>query len=256
MKVLLAALAFVFGSIIGSFLNVCIYRLPKKLSIVFPPSSCPNCGARIKWFDNIPLLSYLILRGRCRNCGWKIPLRYPIVEFLTGFSSLAMFLKFGLSFDYFYFFVLMCSLIVIAFIDIDYLEVPVDICYFTMVFGIVLSIFSKQVSFVDSILGASFGAGIILFIIDTYRIFRKKEGMGYGDANIMAAIGAFIGWKLVPVALFFASLIGALVGIAVILAKGKDADTPLPFGPFLAVGAFLTVIFGRQILSLILRGAV
>ncbi|MEO2082409.1 MAG: prepilin peptidase [Desulfurobacteriaceae bacterium] len=246
--------AFILGLIVGSFLNVCIYRIPKGKSVVLPPSSCPNCGSPIAWYDNIPVISYLILKGKCRHCGEKISIRYPLVEILTALMTLAVTCKFGVSFDLFYYLILVYYLIVISFIDIDTMEIPVKFSYFALILGIILSPLSRNVGLIDSVLGASFGAGIILFIIETYYILTGKEGMGYGDANIMAVIGAFLGWKLVPVALFFASLIGTAVGITLMVLKKKDRRLALPFGPFLAAGALTALFYGREILNWYLEG--
>ncbi|OMH40519.1 prepilin peptidase [Desulfurobacterium indicum] len=248
-----APFGFVLGTIIGSFLNVCIYRLPREESIIFPGSHCPKCNSPIKWYDNIPIISYLLLKGKCRYCGEKIPPIYPLVELLSGLLTAGIFFRFGISFDSFYYSILTWFLIVISAIDIKELMVPVKPCYIVMVLGILLSPFTHSVSLIDSILGASLGAGIILFIIESYFIFRNKEGMGYGDANIMAVIGAFLGWKKVFFVIFFASLIGAIVGIIFII-SGKDSESPLPFGPFLAIGGYLTIFLGDLLLKFYLGG--
>ncbi len=248
--------AFIVGLIIGSFLNVCIYRIPKGESIISPPSHCPVCGERIKWHDNIPLISYLLLKGKCRNCGHPISVQYPLVELLTGFLTAAVVCRFGLTLTSFYYAVFIWSLIVISLIDIKTMLVPVKLCYFTMLFGILLSPFIPQITFKNSVLGASFGAGIILFIIETYYVITGKEGMGYGDANIMAVVGAFLGWENVLVTLFFASLIGSIVGIAFILIKGKNLKSALPFGPFIFAGAVIALFFGNQLINWYLGDAV
>ncbi|WP_457567294.1 prepilin peptidase [Desulfurobacterium sp.] len=245
---------FLLGTIVGSFLNVCIYRLPRDESIVFPGSHCPKCNAPIKWYDNIPLISYLLLGGKCRNCGEKISPVYPLVELLSGLLTSFIFIKFGLSFDSLYYSILTWFLIVISIIDIKELKVPVKPCYLIMVIGIIFSPFTSTVSLIDSILGASLGAGIILFIIETYYILRNKEGMGYGDANIMAVIGAFLGWKKVFFVIFFSSLIGAIIGIIFIITGDKDGESPLPFGPFLAIGGYLTIFLGNILLKFYLGG--
>ncbi|WP_297444211.1 A24 family peptidase [Desulfurobacterium sp.] len=245
---------FVLGSIVGSFLNVCIYRLPREESIVFPGSHCPKCGTPIKWYDNIPIISYLLLRGRCRYCGEKISPTYPLIELLTAILTAAIFFRFGITFDALYYSILTWFLIVISAIDIKEMMVPVKPCYIVMILGIALSPFTHSMNIVDSILGASLGSGIILFIIETYFMIRGREGMGYGDANIMATIGAFLGWKKVFFVIFFASLIGAVIGIIFIISKDKDSETPLPFGPFLAVGGYLTIFLGNLLLKFYLGG--
>lgn len=243
---------FVFGLIIGSFLNVCIYRIPRGESVVMPPSHCPNCGKRIRWYDNIPIISYLILRGKCRFCGQPISIQYPIIELLTGILTLGIFLRFGISFDTIYYLILTYVLVVISVIDLKSMLVPVKPCYFAMVLGIILSPFTSSITFKSSMLGASFGAGVILFIIETYYIIAGKKGMGYGDANIMALVGAFLGWQKVFLTLFLASLMGATVGIFLI-ANGKSRKTPIPFGPYISLAAYITVLFGNNIISWYLR---
>jgi leader peptidase (prepilin peptidase)/N-methyltransferase len=247
-------LSFIFGLIVGSFLNVCIYRIPREESVIYPPSHCPNCGERIKPYDNIPVLSYLILRGRCRNCGARISLRYPIVELLTGVLTSFVFCKFGFSFDTLYYLLFVYYLIVVSFIDLDTIEIPVKLSYFALIFGIFLSFLSKNQSFKDAVFGASFGAGVILFIIETYYVVTGREGMGYGDANIMAVIGAFLGWENVLVTLFVASFVGALTGIVLMVFKGKNREFPIPFGPFLAVGALFSLFFGKAAIEWYLGG--
>jgi leader peptidase (prepilin peptidase)/N-methyltransferase len=242
-------IAFISGTIIGSFLNVCIYRIPEGESVIYPYSHCPECGERIKWYDNIPVISYLILRGKCRNCGKKISVQYPLVELLTGILTTGVVYRYGLSFVSFYFLILIYVLIVVSMIDLKTMFVPIKLCYFAMVTGILLSLFVPVISFKDSILGASFGAGIILFIIETYYIFTGKEGMGYGDASIMAIIGAFLGWEKVLLTIFFASLIGSVAGIIIMVVKGKNTKFALPFGPFLSAGAYITMMSGSEIIK-------
>jgi len=249
-----AFIGFLLGLIVGSFLNVCIYRIPKEESIVSPGSHCPHCNNPIKWYDNIPVLSYLILRGKCRYCKKRISPIYPLIELLTGVLTGSLFFKFGLSFDSIYYSILTWFLIVISFIDIKELQVPVKPCYFTMVFGIVFSLFTKSNTFIDSILGASLGAGIILFIIETYYIIKGKEGMGYGDANILATIGAFLGWKKIFFVIMLASITGAVIGILASIKGEKQADTPIPFGPFLSIGGYLTIFIGDLLLKFYLGG--
>ncbi|WP_457679170.1 prepilin peptidase [Thermovibrio sp.] len=243
-------LAFVIGLVIGSFLNVCIYRIPKRESVIYPPSHCPNCNAKIKWHDNIPVISYLILRGKCRECGEKISPIYPIVELLTGTLSALTVCKFGVSFDSFYYLIFIYYLIVVSAIDIKTMEVPVKLSYFTLVSGILLSFLTKTNSFKEAVFGASFGAGVILFIIETYFVFTGKEGMGYGDANIMAVVGAFLGWKKVLLTLFVASIVGAIYGLITL----KKREAQIPFGPFLAAGALVSLFIGDGIINWYLGG--
>jgi len=239
-------LSFIFGLFMGSFLNVCIYRIPKGESVVYPPSKCPSCGNRIKWYHNVPLLSYFFLKGRCAYCGERISPIYPLIEFLTGLLTALLFCKFSFSFSFFYYLALVYYLIVVSFIDIKTMEVPVKLSYFALLFGILLSLFFGLSSFKESVLGASFGAGVILFIIETYYVFTGKEGMGYGDANIMAVVGAFLGWEKVLLTLFVASTVGALYGLLTL----RKREAALPFGPFLAIGALVSIFFGEVLINM------
>jgi leader peptidase (prepilin peptidase)/N-methyltransferase len=248
--ILVCALAFVLGLIFGSFLNVCAYRIPRGESVVYPPSHCPKCKEPIRWHDNVPVLSYLLLRGRCRSCKEPIPVKYPLVELLTGALTAATVCKFGLSFNSLYYLILIYYLIVVGLIDLETMEVPVKPSYFATLAGILLSPFVKGHTFYDAVMGASFGAGVILFIIETYLVFKGKEGMGYGDANIAAVMGAFLGWKKFLVALFSASFLGAAVGIALMLFSKKGKEHPLPFGPFLGAGALIALFLGDKVLRL------
>ena len=206
-------LAFLFGLVVGSFLNVGIHRIPKGESIIWPPSHCPNCGERVKWYDNLPLVSYFILKGRCRSCKEKISPLYPAVELLTGLVTLALTCKLGLSLDALYYAFFSYYLIVVGLIDARTMEVPVKLSYFTLLAGLFLAFFTKSQSFKEAVFGASLGAAIILFINETYLIITGKEGMGYGDANIMAVVGSFLGWKKVLLTLFIASVKGAIYGV-------------------------------------------
>ena len=252
--ILLCLLSFVLGLFIGSFLNVCIYRIPKGESVIWPPSHCPKCGERIKPYDNIPVISYFLLKGRCRNCAERISWQYPVVELLTGILTAATACKFGVSFSTFYYLLLVYYLIVVSFIDLKTMEVPVKLSYGALLSGLLLSFFVPQHSFKEAVFGASFGAGIILFIIETYYVLTGKEGMGYGDANIMAVVGAFLGWKKVLLTLFFASLVGAATGITLILLRRSDREKPIPFGPFIAAGALISLYFGDRLINWYLGG--
>ncbi len=246
--------AFILGLFIGSFLNVCIYRIPKGESVVWPPSHCPECGERIKPYDNIPVISYLILKGKCRSCGERISYQYPAVELLTGLLTAAAVCRFGLTFSALYYLILTYYLIVVSFIDLKTMEVPVRLSYGALLSGLLLSFFVPNHSFKEAVFGASFGAGIILFIIETYYVFTGKEGMGYGDANIMAVVGAFLGWKKALLTLFLASFVGALIGIALILINKDKREKAIPFGPFLSIGALLSLYFGDALIKWYLGG--
>ena len=247
-------IAFLFGLAAGSFLNVCIYRIPRGESVIWPPSHCPKCGERIKPYDNIPVLSFLLLKGRCRSCGGKISWQYPAVEILTGFLTAATVCRFGISIPALYYLMLVYYLIVVSFIDLKTMEIPVKLSYWCLVTGLLLSFFVPSHSFKEAVFGASFGAGVILFIIESYYVLTGKEGMGYGDANIMAVVGAFLGWKNVLITLFAASLVGALVGITLILFGRSTREKPIPFGPFISAGAVISLYFGNILINWYLGG--
>jgi leader peptidase (prepilin peptidase)/N-methyltransferase len=249
---------FIFGSVVGSFLNVCIARLPKGESVVSPPSHCPLCDTPIPFYDNIPLISYLWLRGRCRFCGERISPRYFIVEFLMAFFSVLLLSRFGLGLAFFVNFLLVAALIVITFIDLDVRIVPDVISLPGIAVGLVVSIVNSQWSMVQSLLlptplssalGILLGGGILLLVAWAYQLFTGVEGMGGGDIKLLAMIGAFLGWPSVPVALFFASLTGSVVGLIFMLRKGVDSKYALPFAPFLCLGAVVYLFLGDVLVA-------
>jgi leader peptidase (prepilin peptidase)/N-methyltransferase len=242
----------ILGLIVGSFLNVCIYRLPLKKSIILPSSFCPKCGVKIKPWDNIPILSYLILKGRCRNCGERISMRYPIVELLNSVLYLFAYTHYGLSYHLFFILIFLSSMIVITFIDIDYQIIPDSITLPGILIGIIAGTFfmpdpfSPNLSilgFRDSFLGFLIG-GISFYLIAVV----SRGGMGGGDIKMMAMIGAFLGWKSVFLTTFIGSVVGSFFGIFLMILKGKGRKTKIPFGPFLALGSIITLFFGNNIL--------
>jgi len=256
---LLPLAVFIFGAVVGSFLNVCVARLPKEESIVSPPSHCPLCKTPIAFYDNIPLISYLHLRGRCRSCREKISPRYFVVEFLLAVLAVLLFSRFGLGLAFFVNFVLVAALIVITFIDLDVRIVPDVISLPGIAVGLVVSIVNSQWLMVQSLLlptplssalGILLGGGVLLLVAWSYQFFTGIEGMGGGDIKLLAMIGAFLGWPSIPVALFFASLIGSIVGVAFMLKKGVDSKYALPFAPFLCFGALVYLFFGELLIAL------
>lgn len=245
-----AVAALVLGLVIGSFLNVCIYRVPRELSVVSPPSSCPNCKTPIKPWDNIPVISYLLLAGKCRKCGEKISLRYPAVELLNGLMYAAVFYHFGIGWHLPLLFALVSSMIVITFIDLDFQIIPDVITLPGMIIGLAASHFITPDPFARySLLG--FGSSLIGLLaggVSFYLIaVLSKGGMGGGDVKMMAMVGSFMGWKGVFLTTLAGSLSGSLIGIGLMIFKGKDRKTKIPFGPFLALGSLLTLFFGRMI---------
>ncbi len=241
-------LTFILGAVVGSFLNVCIYRLPKKESIIKPSSHCPGCNQPIRFYDNIPLISYVILKGRCRFCQTRISLRYPLVELLSGLLSLALFVKFGFSFELPVYLVLGWSLLLVTFIDLDTQTIPDVITLPGIILGFLASFLIPHVKYWQSFIGILLGGGILYVVALLYYSLTKKEGMGGGDIKLMAMIGAFFGYNAVFPVIFIASLIGTLVGVIVIIVWKKDRRYAIPFGPFLATGALIYLFWGEQLI--------
>jgi len=237
------------GLIVGSFSNVCIYRIPKNESIIFPASHCPKCLKTIKPIDNIPLLSYILLKGRCRHCKSKISIQYPIVELLTGLIYLIIYLIYGFTIQSLIYIILSSALIIIAFIDLNEQIIPDVISLPGIAIGFILSFFVTYISFVDSILGIAVGGGIILIIGLGGSVIFKKEAMGGGDIKLVAMIGAFLGYRYIIISLFLGFFLGALTGIILIMAKIKSREDVVPFGPFIVLGSFITLLGGEQIIS-------
>lgn len=240
--------ALVFGMVVGSFLNVCICRMPNNESIVSPPSHCPHCSYQIRWYDNIPLLSYLILRGKCRGCGAHISLQYPLVELLNGVLALFLFLRFGPTLAFAALFLLCSALVVITFIDIEHQIIPDEISLSGIVVGFVLSFFLKGHTWLNSLLGILLGGGSLLLVAYIYQRLTGKDGMGGGDIKLLAMMGAFLGWKAIPFIIFASSLIGSVVGISIMLLQKKDSKLAIPFGPYLAFGAVLYIFYGKPLI--------
>jgi len=243
-----ALFALVFGMVAGSFLNVCICRMPKDESVVSPPSHCPRCSYQIKWYDNIPLLSYLLLRGKCRGCGTHISLQYPLVELINGILTLLLFLRFGLTLDFAALFLFCSALVVITFIDIEHQIIPDEISLPGIVIGFALSFYLNGHGWLDSIIGILLGGGTLYLVAFGYHRLTGKEGMGGGDIKLLAMMGAFLGWKAVPFIIFTSSLTGSLVGVSIMLLKKKDSKLAIPFGPYLAFGALLYIFYGQPLI--------
>ncbi|MCX5885387.1 MAG: prepilin peptidase, partial [Proteobacteria bacterium] len=205
--------AFLLGSAIGSFLNVCIYRLPLNISIILPPSHCPTCKRPIPFYDNIPILSYILLRGKCRSCNAPISFQYPFVEFLTGLVALALTLRFGLSLTTIIYFIFISALLVITFIDLKYQIIPDVISLPGIGIGLLASLVLPSISFLDSLLGILVGGGSLLIISYTYYFLTKREGMGLGDVKLLAMIGAFLGWQGALIGLITGAFVGTLAGV-------------------------------------------
>lgn len=265
--VLIYIFAFLFGAIVGSFLNVCIFRVPLGKSLISPSSRCPQCKAPIKAYDNIPILSYFLLGGRCRSCRAPISARYPLVEGMTALFSVFLMLKFGLSASFFISFILISSLVVVSFIDLDHRIIPDTISLPGIILGLLASFMKPAgqndflVRFVfrtvkgginmatlDSLLGIFIGGGLLYAVAVLFYWVTKKEGMGGGDIKLLAMIGAFLGWTSTVFTIVVSSLIGSIVGVALMVAKGADSKYAIPFGPFLSMGAVIYLFFGREII--------
>jgi leader peptidase (prepilin peptidase)/N-methyltransferase len=237
-----------FGAMIGSFLNVCICRLPKEESIVFPGSHCPQCSKPIRWYDNIPLVSYLLLRGKCRHCHRSISMQYPLVEGITALLSLLLFITFGPSLSYVVYFSFTAALVVITMIDLHHQIIPDVISLPGIGVGLLASWILPPASVVNALLGVLLGGGSLFLVATFYQWLFKREGMGGGDVKLLAMIGAFLGWKAVILTILLSSLIGSVVGIAVMIWKGRDFKYAIPFGPFLSLGAVISLFFGEDLI--------
>jgi leader peptidase (prepilin peptidase)/N-methyltransferase len=251
---LILTFAALFGAIVGSFLNVVILRLPHpEESIVFPASHCPKCQAGLRWYENIPLLSYVFLGGRCSHCRCRISLQYPSVEAAMALLSTAVVYRFGFTITGGGFFLFSAALLVIIFIDLQHQIIPDMISLPGIMAGFILSFFSPLISWLDSLIGILCGGGILYGIALLYFFLRKQEGMGGGDIKLLAMIGAFLGWQALPFVIFASSLSGALVGILVMVIERQEGlSTRIPFGPFLSLAALMYMLFSQDISTLYL----
>lgn len=238
---------FLFGIIFGSFANVVILRLPKGESIAFPASHCTSCGKNIKWYDNIPIFSWFILRGKCRNCQAAFSFRYPLVEFLMGLAFVLAFHFIGWNWYLLEVLIFLFGLITVSFIDIDHFILPDVFTLSGIVLGLAGGLLNPERSFIDSLLGCFLGGGFLWAVAYFYFVFRKEEGMGGGDIKLLAWMGAVLGWKAVPFIIISASLVGSLGGALTALKTNKGIKTIIPFGPYLAFGAALYLFGGEQI---------
>lgn len=262
-------IAFMFGSIVGSFLNVCIYRMPLGKSVVWPHSHCPKCEKKIPWYDNVPFVSYLLLRGRCRFCKERISLRYPLVELLTAMMFVALFSRYGLSYDFFVYVTFTCGLIVASFVDIPHRIIPDEISVGGMILGFILTAakgfnlhpfsFNPRPA-ISSLLGIIIGGGIIyltglIFDLVYFKLLKRPpiqgetESMGGGDVKLLAMIGAYLGPGKAVLTFFLAPFFGAIIGLINLLVK---KDHTIPYGPFLALAAILSLFWADKIISLVI----
>ena len=274
-----ASIAAIVGLCVGSFLNVVIYRLPKMLdrgwraqcaelsgealpdapdyNLVVPRSQCPACGHRIGALENIPVVSFLALRGRCSACGSAISPRYPLVELLTGALTAAVILRFGPTAAALAACVLLWSLIALTFIDFDTQLLPDNITLPLLWAGLVANVAGlspASATLRDAVIGAVAGYLALWSVYWIFKLVRGKEGMGYGDFKLLAALGAWLGWQMLPLIVLLSSVIGAVVGIALVVFKGRDHQIPLAFGPYLAIAGAIALFFGRPLMALYLPG--
>jgi leader peptidase (prepilin peptidase) / N-methyltransferase len=267
---MIAFIIFLFGLVIGSFLNVCILRIPNSKSIVLPPSHCPSCGTPIKPYDNIPVVSWLVLAGRCRKCKVRISSMYPMVELGTGLLFLACYLVFGLNAEALKWAIFAALIIVLTITDLRERILPDKVNFVGLGLGLLLSFFTRPVdgtalwlanhlfaypppeaalSFGDALIGAGVASGLLWLVAEGYFRARGREGMGLGDVKMMAMAGAFLGLQRALLTILAGSLLGSVIGIAVIAIGRKGRDFELPFGTFLGAGAMLVVFFGSAALD-------
>ncbi len=243
---------FFFGAAMGSFANVCIYRLPRNASVVHPGSMCPRCGNRIAFYDNLPVLSYVLLGGRCRACGGSISLRYPLVEALVGGLAVWLFRSRGVSVTTLYVFALTTALLVASAIDLEHRIIPDAISVPGLVLGLLIAALASWfgilwwVTFRQAVIGAVLGGGLLWAVGAVYERISGREGIGFGDVKLLALFGSYGGLAGVLVALFYGSLVGSVVGIGLMWFRGKNRRYPIPFGPFLCLGFAVWALFGQR----------
>jgi len=274
---LLTSIIFVIGLMIGSFLNVVIYRLPvmmqrgwkkecleyleleqseddnEPFNLTLPLSRCPGCNTAIKPYQNIPVISYLFLKGKCAKCKTHISLRYPLIESFTGIISAVVAWHFGYSVEMLFALLLTWSLIALSFIDIDHQLLPDSINFPLLWFGLFLSLFSIYTDPSSSIIGALAGYLSLWTVYQGFKIVTGKEGMGYGDFKLLAVFGAWLGWQYLPLIILLSSLVGAIIGISMVIFVKKDKNIPIPFGPYLAVAGWIALLWGDKINGLYLN---
>jgi len=243
------AMATLFGLAIGSFLNVCIARVPHGESVVSPRSKCPGCGTSIRWYQNIPLVSYLFLRGKCAGCGMAISLRYPLVELLTGSLFALILWTFAFSWATPIYWTFVSFLVVVSFIDFDHQIIPNRLSLPGIVLGFFASFLIPWVSWSDSLLGIVLGGGILWLVAVVYLLFAGTEGMGMGDVKLLAMIGAFLGYKAVLPVIFIASLLGSIIGVLLMVVTRSGRKLAIPFGPYLSLAAIITLLWGDALVN-------
>ena len=254
MNTIILALIILIGLALGSFLNVCIYRIPNKKSILFPGSYCPRCGTKIRFYDNVPVLSYIILKGKCRACQANISLQYPLVEFVTAALLVIAYLRFGLTWDFAARGILILLMILTFFIDLKHRIIPDVLTLPGVILGFLLSFLVDSPSVLNSALGAIVGGAIFYLAAVLGEALFKKESMGGGDIKLAMLLGAFLGWKSVILVFFLSAFFGTLIGgVALFFSKQVKETRTIPFGPFLALAAVIAIFVGDAIISAYLR---
>lgn len=238
-----------FGALVGSFLNVCIYRLPRHESIAWPGSHCPSCSHPIAWYDNVPIVSYLLLAGRCRHCGAHIPYRYPLVEALNALGYVWIVWFFGMTWSAAAYGILYSALVVVAGTDLSHKVIPNAITFPGIVLGLLSAATILPLGLLNGLLGVLVGGGILWLLAWASPYLFGKEGMGGGDIKLLAMIGAFLGWKPALMTIMVGSFLGSLVGVGLIAAKVIRREDYIPFGPFLVCGALVSLFFGQSLLD-------
>ncbi len=266
----------ILGLLVGSFLNVVIHRLPvmlernwrrecleflgqpteeepNRFDLIQPASTCPHCGHQIRAWENIPLLSFLLQKGRCTRCGTSISIRYPLVELLTALLSVAVAWHFGVTMQTLWALVLTWTLIALSFIDIDHQLLPDVITLPILWLGLFLSLFHLFTDPESAIIGAIAGYLVLWTVYQLFKLLTGKEGMGFGDFKLLALFGAWLGWQMLPMIILLSSLVGALLGITMILIQGRDRHSPIPFGPYLAIAGWIALLWGDPLNQLYLN---
>ncbi len=263
MSLTLTAFVFILGLCIGSFLNVCIYRIPAGISIATPRSRCGHCHVDLKPYDMIPVLSYFLLGGKCRFCKTPFSIRYALIELLTGLLYVACYIKFGYTGTTFVLFFFIALLIVVFFIDLDHMIIPNQIVLLGLITGAMLTIYQlffsyavyESPSYINALLGLMVGGGITFAIAEiSARFGGGSAGLGMGDVKIFLVIGLFLGWKLTLLTLWLSFVFGGITGVFLLVILKKDRKTAIPFGPFIVLGTFTSLFFGWQIIEFVLKG--
>lgn len=252
MEIYFMIVSFIMGVVFGSFYNVCIFRIPEKLSIINPPSHCYNCNSRLKPLDLIPILSWIMLKGRCRYCGEKISYRYALIEFLTGILFLLVFNKYGYNIQTIYYLIFISMLIIITFIDIDHYIIPDCLIIFGSIVAILADILGQGIGIKNSLSGALICGGSMLILTSLIEFIVKKEVMGGGDIKLFAMTGLFLGIRGGLLTMLLSIYVGAFYGIIVIVnsrLKKQEYNSMIPYGPFISIGALMVVLCGTNIIS-------